>query len=99
MFTHTEPWRLKNATVPITYVYHTLRIAAILLRPFMPDKSEELLDRLGVPEIEWGWKDVRWAVDGDVNTEKLIRDLRRGLERWKGKGVLFGQIKREEGGL
>ncbi|KAK8855225.1 tRNA synthetases class I (M)-domain-containing protein [Apiospora arundinis] len=51
---HTEPWNLvKRGELQAAHqiIYHAaeaLRVAGILLQPFMPEKSAGLLDRLGV---------------------------------------------------
>ncbi|KAF8311059.1 hypothetical protein DL93DRAFT_2061473 [Clavulina sp. PMI_390] len=40
------------------YLHESLRISGILLQPFMPTKSAELLDALGVSIEERGWQDA-----------------------------------------
>jgi methionyl-tRNA synthetase len=49
-----------------TAVYHTaeaLRIAGILLQPYMPGKAAELLDRLAVGKENRRFEDARLGAD------------------------------------
>ncbi|KDQ07725.1 hypothetical protein BOTBODRAFT_166781 [Botryobasidium botryosum FD-172 SS1] len=60
-FTQLAPWAPNTPeSIKSAYFYssETLRIAGILLQPFMPTKSAELLDRMGVGEGERGWEDA-----------------------------------------
>ncbi|KAJ5465145.1 methionine--tRNA ligase [Penicillium daleae] len=47
-FHAAEPWKSANPQWVLYNVAESLRISAILLQPFMPDKSQELLDILRV---------------------------------------------------
>lgn len=47
-FHAAEPWKSANPQWVLYNVAESLRISAILLQPFMPDKSRELLDLLRV---------------------------------------------------
>lgn len=47
-FHAAEPWKSANPQWVLYNVAESLRISAILLQPFMPDKSHELLDILRV---------------------------------------------------
>ncbi|KAJ5675636.1 methionine--tRNA ligase [Penicillium macrosclerotiorum] len=47
-FHAAEPWKNPNPQWILYNVAESLRISAILLQPFMPDKSQELLDLLRV---------------------------------------------------
>ncbi|MCL1829412.1 MAG: methionine--tRNA ligase, partial [Oscillospiraceae bacterium] len=58
----TEPWALakdpanKTRLAGVLYnLLETVRICACLLRPFMPDTSEEILDRIGVSLEDGTW--------------------------------------------
>jgi methionyl-tRNA synthetase len=51
--TVAEPWNMKDVGKRDAAIYHTaeaLRVAAILLQPFMPGKMSQMLDILGVAE-------------------------------------------------
>ncbi|KAK8864207.1 methionine-tRNA ligase [Kwoniella newhampshirensis] len=94
LFTDLAPWSSVDGTKAITYAYHSLRLASILMQPIIPSKAAEALDRLGVPETERSWGDAVWS-SGDVQegnslqTEEIVRRLQGGASRWKGKGHLF----------
>lgn len=64
----------------------TLRIAAILLQPYMPGKSAELLDMLGVNEDKRSFEFAEVCKDLDYGTSKV--DLK--------KTVLFPRIGIDE---
>ncbi|KAH0571562.1 Methionyl-tRNA synthetase [Spironucleus salmonicida] len=77
-----EPWKLiktdikKYNSVMFTAI-SLLRIIGILLLPFMPDKMEELLRQLGIPEDEWkiNQKNLKFLVlkmGQKIGTEKAI---------------------------
>ncbi|WWD17494.1 methionine-tRNA ligase [Kwoniella shandongensis] len=91
LFTDLAPWSSADGTKAITYAYHSLRLASILLQPIIPSKAAEALDRLGVPEIERSWEDAVWSTSGgeSLKTEEIVRRLQSGSDRWKGKGHLF----------
>lgn len=95
MFTELEPWKMKNTAVPVLYAYTALRIAGILLRPIMPVKSVELLDRLGVAPAERTWEHSTWDGRGKIDTEQLKTQLKKAGEEWKAKGHLFPRIEVE----
>jgi methionyl-tRNA synthetase len=64
------------------YSSETLRISAILLQPFMPEKAHQLLDTLGVANWRRGWSDLALGEGG----ERTIK---------KGKCYLFPVVKLE----
>lgn len=47
------------------YESESLRIAGILLQPFMPSKSKQLLDTLGVSEERRCWSDLGLGEGGE----------------------------------
>jgi methionyl-tRNA synthetase len=66
-----EPWKLakQSADAALDAVLwsasEALRIAAVLLSPFMPASSAEILDRLGVGSTDLRFdRDVRWQPSG-----------------------------------
>ncbi|VDC06148.1 unnamed protein product [Peniophora sp. CBMAI 1063] len=71
----TAPW---SASTPdsvrartIALSSETLRIAGIVLQPFMPTKANELLDALGVPAQERAWANAGWR-KGSVGMWKKV---------------------------
>jgi len=69
----TTPWILaKNeATMPrlltvMKNLCEAIRIAAILICPFMPDSSKAILDLLNVPESARGWNALCYCADADA---------------------------------
>lgn len=66
-FTEAEPWSLAKtdlaaAGTVLARAAEGIRIAAVLLSPVMPNKSAEVLARLGIEESgNFTWKDVAWA--------------------------------------
>ncbi|WVQ82396.1 methionine-tRNA ligase [Cryptococcus sp. DSM 104549] len=101
LFTDLKPWAAKDSTKAVTYAYHTLRIASILLQPIMPTKSVEALDRLGVPSDQRSWEDAEWPMPAGegLSTEEMVGRLREAQAVWKGKGYLFPIPKKDERGL
>ncbi|WVO16455.1 methionine-tRNA ligase [Cryptococcus depauperatus] len=90
LFTTLEPWSSPDSTKAITYAYHSLRLASILLQPIIPNKVAEALDRLGVPENKRRWEDAVWQSDASgANTETMVQRLKEGSKRWKSRGYLF----------
>lgn len=86
-FFDQEPWRLvKQPTADnqakleyILYLtYETLRIAAILLSPIIPNCTEIVLDKLNIPTDERYWADCRLKMyenddqDRTFSQERLI---------------------------
>ena len=63
-----------------------LRVCAILLQPYMPDKAAELLDMLGVAADRRGFDAARVGLDADYGKSKV--DLGRGHA-----GVLFPPLR------
>lgn len=65
------PWDLAkagdtaNVHRTIYVAAESLRIAGILLQPFMPGKAGELLDRLGVSPLRRALDDARLGADYD----------------------------------
>jgi len=51
----------------------SLRISAILLQPFMPEKSRILLDALGVGEEARKWENVGFGRGGERREPSLIQ--------------------------
>jgi methionyl-tRNA synthetase len=67
------------------YTHESLRIASILLQPFMPSKTAEVLDILGVDDDHRNWSDAT-----------LGRELRieQESERYNSEwGVLFSPLE------
>lgn len=87
MLTSHQPWASSNPTKSIAYAYETLRISGILLQPFMPTKSAELLDRLGVSDTQRRWEDCVFPDEVDVGA------LVQGLKSGKRPGHLFPPLK------
>ena len=92
MFTDLEPWSMKDASVPIAYAHDALRIASILLQPFMPQKATESLDRLGVPADKRSWADATWT-GRTADVVALREQLQAAAKEWKGKGYLFPKVE------
>lgn len=74
----TAPWALAkdSAQQPrlATVLYNLLeciRIAGVLLEPFMPDTSARMLDQLGAGEAERGWESV--AAFGELRSQVVVR--------------------------
>lgn len=89
-FSDNEPWTKDDTTREIAYAYATLRNVGILSRPIIPGKSEELLDRLGVPADERGWKDAQW--DGQLDVKQMKQRLEVAGKKFKGT-TLFPRIE------
>lgn len=87
MLTTLRPWASPNPTKAIVYAYETLRISAILLHPFMPYKSAELLDRLDVDPSKRTWDDCVLPAQPDVKA------IVGGLKAGKRPGHLFPPVK------
>ncbi|KAH6689005.1 methionyl-tRNA synthetase [Plectosphaerella plurivora] len=76
-----EPWK-QQATPHLRdeAIYHTaeaLRVAAILLQPFMPDKMSDMLDILGVAEDKRTFEQAGFGADLEYGESKM-RLLRPG---------------------
>jgi methionyl-tRNA synthetase len=74
-----EPWKLVRHGKPEDYprvlevVYHSaeaLRVAGILLQPYMPSKASRLLDMLGVDDSKRSFNDAQFGVDGDYGVAR-----------------------------
>lgn len=89
-FTEAKPWAEEDGTAAITYAYEALRICGILAQPVMPGKAGELLDRLGVPEAERGWKDATWPEK--VDTKSMVERVKQASKKFKGT-TLFPRIE------
>lgn len=76
MLTVTQPWSKNTASELVEQVYavslETLRVCGLLLQPFIPSKSEELLDALVVPKDKRSWSHAR-LLGGTVG------DVQRGI--------------------
>ena len=92
LFTRLEPWRMENTTIPMIYAYTTLRLAGILIQPFMPTKSVDLLDRLGVDPSERTWEDVKWSGPQEVDTQMMVEKLLKAEQESKRRGHLFPKM-------
>lgn len=88
-FSDGEPWAKDDTTREIAYAYATLKNVGILSRPIIPGKSKELLNRLGVPEDERGWKDAQW--DGTLDVKVMKERLEAAAQKFKGT-TLFPRI-------
>ncbi|ORX36885.1 tRNA synthetases class I (M)-domain-containing protein [Kockovaella imperatae] len=67
----------------IYYAYHALRISSILMRPFMPLKSMEMLDRLWISASERGLDDavITFANDStEIDVRRTIEVMRDGMQ-------------------
>lgn len=89
-FSDNEPWTKDDTSREIAYAYATLRNVGILARPIIPGKSEELLDRLGVPAHERGWKDAQWT--GELDVKQMKQRLEEAGKKFKGT-TLFPRIE------
>ncbi|KAL1958725.1 hypothetical protein VTO42DRAFT_3844 [Malbranchea cinnamomea] len=99
-FHASEPWTLAtqhdaNEPSPVTRVVfntaESLRIAGILLQPFMPTKSAQLLDMLGVAQ-EPGKRNFDAAAPGfDFEYGVPLVELKKGRE-----GTLFPPLLAED---
>jgi methionyl-tRNA synthetase len=64
-FESQKPWELckKHLTPHLNSVLHltleTLRVCGILLQPIVPELSDTLLRKLGIPKEKRMWKDIR----------------------------------------
>lgn len=85
------PWRLAkrgddHSLAILNAVIYTcleaLRICGILLQPFMPSKSGQLLDMLGVSPDKRSFEAAQVGADGDYGVTKVDMGSRMG-------GVLF----------
>lgn len=62
----TEPWNNKDKSQRVLYnVAESLRISAILIQPFMPTKSQELLNILRVDNTKRGFSDAAFGSDAE----------------------------------
>jgi methionyl-tRNA synthetase len=83
-FAHSEPWKLgvKNdfAAFPeqgresIYLGAESLRLAGILLQPFMPDKANDLLQILGVKPERRTWTFAEIGADDDYGQNLMSKD-------------------------
>ena len=74
---------------PVIYLCaESLRICGILLQPYMPTKSNALLDMLGVAADARTYKNTQLGSDKDFGAPKI--DLGEGLD-----GVLFPPLTTE----
>lgn len=83
--TEVQPWEMyknKKEAELASVIYsllESIRIIAVLINPFMPSKSEEILKQLNVPP-EFSLKDAKWG------------GLKPGAKIKKGD-VLFGKVE------
>ncbi|WWC61657.1 methionine-tRNA ligase [Kwoniella dejecticola CBS 10117] len=102
LFTNLAPWSSEDGTKAIVYAYHTLRISSILFQPIIPSKSDEALNRLGVPLSQRAWNDASWPTSEaqlNLSTTEIVERLRAGSKEWKGKGHLFPLPERGKSNL
>ncbi|BDD58549.1 methionyl-tRNA synthetase [Monascus purpureus] len=74
-FHNAQPW--KNPAESLRVIYNaseSVRIASILLQPFMPSKAQELLDNLDVEPSKRGFSDAAYQADSTYgeNVQKRI---------------------------
>lgn len=66
-----EPWLKSSSPESIHralfYASESMRISAILLQTIMPEKSNELLNRLGVKNENRNWENLGVGMGGDRN--------------------------------
>ncbi|ODN80043.1 methionine-tRNA ligase [Cryptococcus amylolentus CBS 6039] len=98
LFTDLAPWspETPSSTKAVTYAYHSLRLAFILLQPVIPRKAGEGLDRLGVPAERREWGDAVWPLEAEEGQGELVERMKEAGKRWKKKGVLFPLPAKEE---
>ncbi|KAI5805375.1 tRNA synthetases class I (M)-domain-containing protein [Peziza echinospora] len=80
---HAEPWKLagnpSEQRKAVWICAETLRIAGILLQPWVPGKAREMLDGLGVSAERRGFEwtavgaDVEWGVEGGGKVQLFPR--------------------------
>lgn len=73
-----EPWK-KDASPDVVhsslyYITEALRLAGIALQPFMPLKSAQLLDELGVLNDKRSWRDLSFGHGGERIVSQGARD-------------------------
>jgi hypothetical protein len=61
------------------YMHESLRILSILLQPFMPSKSSEALDILGVDGNHRDWSDAVLGWELRIERESDLYNLQRGV--------------------
>ncbi|EIW70887.1 hypothetical protein TREMEDRAFT_43432 [Tremella mesenterica DSM 1558] len=98
LFTSLSPWSTSpaKATRAIMYSYNSLRLSAILLQPIIPDKSSELLDRLGILMEERKWEDASWSegIESGMNRPRMVlRRLKEGSLIWRDKKYLWPPLE------
>ncbi|KAK4058707.1 methionyl-tRNA synthetase [Microbotryomycetes sp. JL221] len=83
-----SPWSLNsNSKIvhrALSYARETLRICSILLQPFMPNKSNELLNRLGINQQDRNWNKVQFGQGSSMVSQEVGQ---------KKQEVLFPPIK------
>jgi methionyl-tRNA synthetase len=94
-FQDAKPWDINNVKDPtdvphqlsttIALTAETLRICGILLQPYMPEKSQQLLDQLGVDESKRTAEYAVIAADLDYGIPKV--PLQKGYD-----GILFPPV-------
>ncbi|MBD3165169.1 methionine--tRNA ligase [bacterium] len=67
IFTEGEPWKTvkqdrEAAGRTLSTALEAVRIAAVLLQPVLPNKANELLERIGADaDIQYSWDDTKWG--------------------------------------
>ena len=86
-----EPWKLATSGDPSDVariqevVYHSaeaVRVAGILLQPYMPEKSSMLLDKLGVAASRRRFEDAQFGADRDYGDSSAPVTNGRVDARW-----------------
>lgn len=87
-YSESAPWR-GDGTAAVVYAYEGLRLAGILTSPILPEKSQELLDRLSVPAEKRTWDS---ATMGTPDVGAIVDAIGAGIEAFKGAPPLFPKI-------
>ncbi|KAF5273898.1 hypothetical protein FQA39_LY01013 [Lamprigera yunnana] len=94
-FEYMKPWELKKKETSLDRLHvvlhitmETLRLCSIILQPIIPNLSEQILNKLGVPKDKRRWSDLKYQSwnDADFHTRSLLR----------GKGVVFQRLMTNE---
>lgn len=75
VFTQSAPWKKTASPEEVhdisVLTLETLRVCGILLQPFMPTKSSQLLDALGVPPDQRTLDDAEYSI-GRVHLDDVV---------------------------
>ena len=65
-----EPWNASPESQRVLYIVaESLRLTGILLQPFMPSKSQQLLDILRVNNTRRGFSDAKFGSDAEYGED------------------------------